>query len=172
MSQTRFLFAAFAALVMAAGLYGCASSTPEQPAPPQPASGEQAIQDTNADTGHHEAAQMWTCSMHPQIQKNKPGKCPMCAMDLIPVKSDKGHGDMHEAHGAMEEMKEGLAELSEEDRAAAEKQHMCPVSGKMLGMMGTPVKLSVKGQDVWICCEDCEETLRGDPDKYLAKLQK
>ena len=27
----------------------------------------------------------WTCSMHPQIKQDKPGKCPICAMDLIPV---------------------------------------------------------------------------------------
>lgn len=28
----------------------------------------------------------WTCSMHPQIQKIKPGKCPICAMDLVGLK--------------------------------------------------------------------------------------
>ena len=27
----------------------------------------------------------WTCSMHPQIKLPKPGKCPICFMDLIPV---------------------------------------------------------------------------------------
>ena len=26
----------------------------------------------------------WTCAMHPQIQLSEPGKCPICAMDLIP----------------------------------------------------------------------------------------
>jgi Cu(I)/Ag(I) efflux system membrane fusion protein len=34
-----------------------------------------------------EEAQVWTCSMHPQIRQSKPGKCPLCAMDLIPVKT-------------------------------------------------------------------------------------
>ncbi|MBN2019052.1 MAG: efflux RND transporter periplasmic adaptor subunit [Sedimentisphaerales bacterium] len=29
--------------------------------------------------------QTWTCAMHPQIRKPKPGKCPICFMDLIPV---------------------------------------------------------------------------------------
>lgn len=28
-------------------------------------------------------AEVWTCSMHPQIRMDKPGKCPICAMDLI-----------------------------------------------------------------------------------------
>ncbi len=27
----------------------------------------------------------WTCSMHPQIRQPRPGKCPICGMDLIPV---------------------------------------------------------------------------------------
>ncbi len=32
--------------------------------------------------------QWWTCSMHPQIRQPKPGKCPICFMDLVPVASD------------------------------------------------------------------------------------
>jgi membrane fusion protein, copper/silver efflux system len=28
---------------------------------------------------------VWTCSMHPQIRMDKPGKCPICNMDLSPV---------------------------------------------------------------------------------------
>jgi membrane fusion protein, copper/silver efflux system len=31
----------------------------------------------------------YTCSMHPQIKEDKPGKCPICHMDLIPVKKEK-----------------------------------------------------------------------------------
>ena len=30
-------------------------------------------------------AEIWTCSMHPQIRMDKAGKCPICAMDLIPL---------------------------------------------------------------------------------------
>jgi len=30
---------------------------------------------------------IWTCSMHPQIRQNEPGKCPICGMDLIPLTS-------------------------------------------------------------------------------------
>ena len=40
-----------------------------------------------------EAAVVWTCSMHPQIKMDKPGKCPLCAMDLIPLKSSGGGDD-------------------------------------------------------------------------------
>ncbi len=33
---------------------------------------------------------VWTCSMHPQIRQDQPGKCPICAMDLVPLKSSSG----------------------------------------------------------------------------------
>lgn len=32
----------------------------------------------------------WTCSMHPQIKLQEPGQCPICFMDLIPLKTDDG----------------------------------------------------------------------------------
>lgn len=32
-------------------------------------------------------AEVWTCSMHPQIKLPKPGKCPICFMDLIPLRT-------------------------------------------------------------------------------------
>lgn len=28
---------------------------------------------------------VWTCAMHPQIHMDQPGKCPICAMELIPL---------------------------------------------------------------------------------------
>ncbi len=28
-------------------------------------------------------SEVWTCAMHPQIRMDKPGKCPICGMDLI-----------------------------------------------------------------------------------------
>ncbi len=40
--------------------------------------------------GNEEHGMIWTCSMHPQIRMDKPGKCPLCAMDLIPLKSADG----------------------------------------------------------------------------------
>ena len=42
--------------------------------------------------GRQAVRQKWTCSMHPQIITDKPGKCPICAMDLIPLTMDTGAG--------------------------------------------------------------------------------
>ena len=40
------------------------------------------VHDHAAETGK---PQIWTCSMHPQIKLDHPGKCPICAMELIPL---------------------------------------------------------------------------------------
>ncbi len=46
-------------------------------------------QATAVEAGHDHGDEpsLWTCSMHPQIQLPKQGKCPICFMDLIPVES-------------------------------------------------------------------------------------
>jgi Cu(I)/Ag(I) efflux system membrane fusion protein len=32
----------------------------------------------------------WTCTMHPSVHANDPGKCPICSMDLVPVTKNSG----------------------------------------------------------------------------------
>jgi Cu(I)/Ag(I) efflux system membrane fusion protein len=52
--------------------------------------------DPHAGHEHAEAgddATTWTCSMHPQIQQDEPGQCPICGMDLIPASSGDGSGE-------------------------------------------------------------------------------
>lgn len=34
-----------------------------------------------------EVKQLYTCPMHPEVISDKPGKCPKCEMDLVPVKN-------------------------------------------------------------------------------------
>lgn len=86
--------------------------------------------------------------------------------------SDYGDHAEHGGDDAMAKMKAGLAKLSDEDRASAEKQHMCPVSDQMLGTMGAPIKLTLNEQDVWICCEGCRKKAEADPDAILARVSK
>lgn len=46
--------------------------------------------------------------MHPQIRQNKPGKCPICGMDLIPLKTS-GSGDEAVDPSAIQLSKEAVA---------------------------------------------------------------
>ncbi len=85
---------------------------------------------------------------------------------------DHKHADAHGKHAHAGEIKENLAKLADADRVSAEKQEMCPVTGDHLGSMGVPIKLTLKGQDVWICCKGCKDAVEKNPEKYLAKLKK
>ncbi len=73
-------------------------------------------------------AEVWTCSMHPQIRQPGPGKCPICGMDLIPVKDESG-----------EKLNPGALKLSESARRLAEirtekvKREFVPVEVRMTG---------------------------------------
>lgn len=62
----------------------------------------------NETSKTEEAGTVWTCSMHPQIKMDKPGKCPLCAMDLIPLKSSGGGDDVVD-DDAIQMSKEAIA---------------------------------------------------------------
>ena len=67
-------------------------------------------------------------------------------------------------------IKTALAKLSAEDRQLAEAQRFCAVEEEnRLGSMGTPVKLVIEGQPVFLCCEGCEDAAKTNPKKTLAK---
>ncbi|HVX14230.1 MAG TPA: efflux RND transporter periplasmic adaptor subunit [Pirellulales bacterium] len=69
-------------------------------------------------------------------------------------------------------IKAALAKLSREDRKLAEAQRFCAVEEEnLLGSMGTPVKLVIEGQPVFLCCEGCEDAAKTDPKKTVAKVK-
>lgn len=62
--------------------------------------------------GHAAEEMTWTCAMHPQIQQQEPGACPICGMDLIPVsKSGGSEAENHPARVTLSERAQTLAKL-------------------------------------------------------------
>jgi Cu(I)/Ag(I) efflux system membrane fusion protein len=53
------------------------------------------IKTNEAEVHEHSEAehQIWTCAMHPQIRMDEPGDCPICGMELIPLKSSSAEID-------------------------------------------------------------------------------
>ena len=50
-------------------------------------------------TGSEKENEIWTCSMHPEIKMDKPGKCPLCGMDLILMNQHRAtHMDSDAVH--------------------------------------------------------------------------
>ncbi len=65
-----------------------------------------------------------------------------------------------------------LAKLGAEDRRLAEEQKYCPVEpDNLLGSMGPPVIVEIKGQKVFLCCKACKEDAEENPDQTLAKVK-
>lgn len=47
-------------------------------------------------TSVHTAGTTYTCSMHPEVVSDKPGKCPKCKMDLVAKEGKEDHsGHQH-----------------------------------------------------------------------------
>lgn len=53
-------------------------------------SGGSKVSETSAAEEGQSKPSIWTCSMHPQIRRDGPGDCPICGMDLVPVKKSAG----------------------------------------------------------------------------------
>jgi Cu(I)/Ag(I) efflux system membrane fusion protein len=71
----------------------------------------------------------WTCSMHPQIKQPKPGLCPLCAMDLIPVMSSGSSTDEGPREITLSENAIKLAEI----RVAPVERKAAAAEIRMLG---------------------------------------
>ncbi len=46
--------------------------------------------------------ELWTCPMHPSVVRTEPGSCPICGMDLVPMKEAGTKQAGIEGHGAVE----------------------------------------------------------------------
>jgi Cu(I)/Ag(I) efflux system membrane fusion protein len=76
-------------------------------------------------------------------------------------KSSEGESKIHVA----------LSKLSDEDRKLAEQQRECVVlPNSLLGSMGTPLKLMIEGQAVFVCCTGCEKAALTRPRDALKRL--
>lgn len=65
-----------------------------------------------------------------------------------------------------------VAKLPAADRKVADAQHYCAVQLKNdLGSMGTPVKVMLEGQPVFLCCAGCKKAALANPKAILAKLK-
>jgi Cu(I)/Ag(I) efflux system membrane fusion protein len=64
-----------------------------------------------------------------------------------------------------------IAELPDEaDRKLAIAQQICPVTEAALGSMGVPVKITLRGKPVFLCCKGCMGKAKRSPDEMLRKL--
>lgn len=69
-----------------------------------------------------------------------------------------------------------LSKLSPEDLKLVEAQKNCPIcvpgnGPDPLGCRGVPIKITLKGQTVFLCCKDCIKKAQADSNKTLANVE-
>jgi hypothetical protein len=65
-----------------------------------------------------------------------------------------------------------LAQLSPEDRKQVEEQQYCPLMKDVrLGARGVPIKVTVEGQTVFVCCRGCQRQAGKEPGKVVEGLK-
>jgi len=111
----------FAAVVLAVGVILGWSARPakERAATAAPTATSQAAKPAAAAQAKET---YWTCSMHPQIHESKPGKCPVCGMDLIEVEAEPVPSETP----AAAETKEAPAMAGAGETAAPAKREAAP----------------------------------------------
>jgi Cu(I)/Ag(I) efflux system membrane fusion protein len=69
-------------------------------------------------------------------------------------------------------LKAALAKLSDADRKLAEQQTFCPIlANSRLGSMGVPVKLTIQGETVFLCCASCQDKALARPQDTVNKVR-
>lgn len=70
-----------------------------------------------------------------------------------------------------EKVAASLKKLSPEDKKLAQAQRFCPIRNDPLGSMGVPVKLTVDGRVVFVCCKGCIAEANANPGKTFARVE-
>jgi hypothetical protein len=92
-----------------------------------------------------------------------------------PEKSTKGNDpkktEVSATRDKSAKIEAALAKLDPADRKLAEAQEWCVISNGPRGNMGAPLKLTIDGQPVFVCCDHCTEAAEADHNKTLAKAE-
>src|SRR5436190_771517 len=121
------------------------------------------------DSTEQTSATEWTCSMHPQIRQPRPGKCPICGMDLVPVSQASREKDRIEKRAGVSTEPVSYRELSKEIRTVGKldysERQTAYITARIAGRVdrihadftGVPVKKNYHLVDIY------------SPDLYVAQ---
>jgi len=73
------IFGAFSIITIV--FTACSGGTTKEQAKDTTAASSITVSDSSS--GKMMAHEMYTCTMHPEVMSDKPGKCPKCGMDLV-----------------------------------------------------------------------------------------
>lgn len=86
-------------------------------------------QDSNDHSAHeHQSVEeYYTCSMHPEVREDKPGKCPICHMNLTKIKVDKS-----QKQSTSKEVNEKIYACESDHSITSMAPGECPLDGSSM----------------------------------------
>jgi YHS domain-containing protein len=106
----------------------------------------------------------YTCSMHPSVRADKPGKCPYCGMRLEAVYNNTDTTTNTAPSGTN-------SVTTADAKVKPYPLKTCVVDGMSLDSMGKPYVFVYQGQEIKLCCSDCKSEFLQSPDKYMKQIQ-
>lgn len=92
---------------------------------------------TTSNPGGGATADVWTCSMHPQVRLPQAGTCPICGMKLIPLSQLKAEQQATEERASVETEAVAFRELTREIRTVGKidysERRMRSISARIAG---------------------------------------
>lgn len=65
-----------------------------------------------------------------------------------------------------------VTEATGADQVAVKRQQICPVTDSPLGEHGTPLKMTIDGRSLFVCCQGCIQKVQANPQLYLATVRR
>ncbi len=103
---------------------------------------------TTSDSGETAQVQLWTCGMHPNVITEEPGQCPICGMNLTPVKNTAEAEEQ-----AVDSAQVQLWTCGMHPNVITEEPGQCPICGMNL----TPVKNTAEAEEQSVAEQAMEE---------------
>ena len=91
--------------------------------------GEESHKEHAGNGAEQAKAEVWTCSMHPQIRMPEPGPCPICGMDLIPVRDGGEDEELGPRQLRLSERAQKLASI----RVASVRREFVEAETRLMG---------------------------------------
>jgi Cu(I)/Ag(I) efflux system membrane fusion protein len=161
---------------------GAAATAPGSPAATPGAAAPTGAPAAAGRPDHHDAIAWYTCPMHPAVRQQRPGKCPLCGMELIAVRPaesasgvvvlDDGRRQEIGIRTALVERRRLTAPIHAIGKVAFDESRFADVTVKVPGFAGT-LAVARTGQRVargQVLCTFYSPDLFLAEQEYLAAL--
>ncbi|MBW2277681.1 MAG: efflux RND transporter periplasmic adaptor subunit [Deltaproteobacteria bacterium] len=130
------------------------------------------------DDSTADEAMLHTCPMHPEVVQEGPGTCPICKMDLVPMKGSRAGAEKPEHDHAKHAKEPPVAAKSTTDgplngfdgMPAVGTKACCPVMQNEFTVHEGTESSEYLGKTYVYCCPGCKPTFEKDPEKHLEIL--